>query len=195
MDHAALTAWFLLMFPLVYSPGPANTMFASNGALFGFRRSLPFMAGIDTSFVLQSLLVGFGLNEVLLHVPHAMLALKIAGIAYIAYLALGFFASAAARGLRETPCLNYRDGFIFTFLNPKAWVMQAMMFSQFLDAAQSAQRVLALTALLGVLNISGHVAWIRFGELALGRAEGWMTPQRQNLMFGAMLLLSIAFML
>ena len=39
---ATLTAWFLVMFPLVYSPGPANTLFASNGAKFGFRRQIGF---------------------------------------------------------------------------------------------------------------------------------------------------------
>lgn len=195
MDLPTLTAWFLLMFPLVYSPGPANTMFASNGALFGFRRSLPFMAGINTSFAIQSLLMGFGLNQMIHHLPHAMDILKIGGIAYILYLALGFLRNANAKSLKEIDCLSYMDGFILTFLNPKAWVMQAMMFSQFLNGVEETSlRVLQLTGLLAALNISGHMVWIAFGDMVLGSASHVLSARRQNLLFAAMLLLSIGFM-
>lgn len=194
MDAQTLTAWLLLMFPLVYSPGPANTLYASNGALFGFRRSLHFMAGVNISFFLQSLLVGFGLNGVLHSVPQALLGLKIAGIAYILWLAYGFLRNAKQGHLRDVECLTLQDGLLLTFCNPKAWVMQAMMFSQFLSPEHGPERVFMLSGLLAVLNLSGHCTWVMFGDLALGRAAHGLSARNQNLLFGLMLLGSVWFM-
>ena len=38
-------ALLIFLFPLAYSPGPGNTLFAANGAVFGFRATLPASAG------------------------------------------------------------------------------------------------------------------------------------------------------
>ena len=195
MDTPTATAWLFLMFPLVYSPGPANTLFASNSALFGFRKTLPFMMGINISFAAQSLLVGLGFNKFIEQFPYFLPTLKVFGILYIAWLAWGFFKSKKGMDLKDIKCLRIQDGLLLTFLNPKAWIMQIMMFSQFFTAEESAVRIIELTLLLSLLNLSGHAVWILFGDLVLGRATSLLTPHRQNLLFGTMLLLSIGLML
>ncbi|MBY0407791.1 MAG: LysE family translocator [Rickettsiales bacterium] len=190
-----LLAWFLVMFPLVYSPGPANTLFASNGAQFGLKRSMPFLTGIDIAFVLQSLLVGFGLSGVLVSFPWLLTAFRYAGIAYIAYLGCIFLRAAMKPNTPQPHCLSFTDGLVVTALNPKAWMMQVMMFSQFFDAADAVVSIVNLTFLLAILNVSGHVVWILFGSLLLGRATHSFSQSRQNLIFAAMLFGSIGFLL
>src|SRR5690606_7713378 len=79
----------LLAFAFVSSitPGPNNFMLLASGVNFGFRRSLPHMLGIGAGFVALLLAVGFGLGAVLTAYPQLHLALKIAGGAYLLYLA------------------------------------------------------------------------------------------------------------
>ena len=195
MTKEFLLAWFLVMFPLVYSPGPANTLFASNGAKFGFRRSMPFMTGIDIAFVLQSLLVGLGLSEMLLAFPQLLTIFRWLGIAYIAYLGASFMRTAMGQAAEQPHCLSFRDGMVVTALNPKAWVMQVMMFSQFFSPGDTWMAdVLTLTFLLSALNISGHVVWILFGSVLLSRATGRFSARHQNMLFAFMLFGSIAFL-
>lgn len=190
-----LFPWFLVMFPLVYSPGPANTLFASNGAAYGFRRSIPFMAGIDISFVLQSLAVGFGLSSVLVAYPQLFSLLRVFGVAYVAYLGCTFLYAAMAKTPETPNCLGFRDGLIVTAINPKAWVMQVMMFSQFFQPEHWVGSVLSLTFCLCLLNLTGHIVWICFGSLLLSRATHRFSLRHQNMVFSAMLFGSIVFLL
>lgn len=191
-----LTTWFLVMFPLVYSPGPANTLFASNGAQFGFKRSIPFLVGIDVAFVLQSLLAGFGISEMLVLFPGLFTLMRYLGIAYIAWLGCMFLGAAMSNKPQQPNCLSFWDGMVVTFINPKAWVMQIMMFTQFLEAGDAlASSVIQLTLLLSVLNISGHVVWILFGSVLLSRAAHAFSARMQNGMYAAMLFGSIYFLI
>lgn len=190
-----LLGWFMVMFPLVYSPGPANTLYAANGAQFGLRRTMPFMAGINLGFVLQSLLVGFGLSGVLLAYPPLLVGLRWLGVAYIIYLGCLFLRAAVGQGRQVAQCLTLRDGLILTAINPKAWVMQLMMFSQFLEPQTMTQSVFQLTAWLMLLNISGHVVWTLLGSVLLSRAAHRFSPRRQNLLFALMLFASVGFLL
>ncbi len=64
MNSSFFISWFAVMFPLVISPGPANVMFAASGAKFGIKKSIPLMIGIDLIFVVQSILIGFGLGTI-----------------------------------------------------------------------------------------------------------------------------------
>lgn len=195
MTNEFLIAWLLLMFPLVYSPGPANTLFATNGARFGFFPSLPFMTGINVAFVLQSLLVGFGLSRVLEAYPQLLAAFRLLGIAYIAYLGTVFLRAAFVPSRERDSCLTFLDGMVVTSVNPKAWVMQLMMFSQFYapDEPQSVG-VWTLTLLLSGLNISGHVVWTSLGSLLIARAGQSISLRHQNLFFALMLYGSIWFL-
>ncbi len=191
-----LTAWFMVMFPLVYSPGPANTLFASNGGQYGFRKSIPFMVGLDIAFVIQSVVVGLGIGGLLARFPQAFMLLRYAGIAYIAYLGFTFLKAALKEKHEQPECLNFWNGMIVTAINPKAWVMQLMMFSQFMDnGAGWLNSVANLTLLLSALNITGHVVWILFGSVLLSRSTTGFNPRMQNGMYSAMLFGSIYFLI
>ena len=60
MDENRFLLWFGMMFPLIFSAGPANVTMASLGARFGFLKSLPFISGINLIVLLHALMIGFG---------------------------------------------------------------------------------------------------------------------------------------
>jgi threonine/homoserine/homoserine lactone efflux protein len=79
----------IVLFSLVgsVSPGPSNFMLLASGTNFGFRRTVPQILGITIGFSSVLLAVGFGLGALLTAYPPLGLALKIAGGAYLLYLA------------------------------------------------------------------------------------------------------------
>ena len=83
----ALSALTLFVFVSSITPGPNNLMLLSSGTRFGFRRTIPHMLGIGVGFMVMIALVGLGLAQLFLLYPPLHLALKIASISYLLYLA------------------------------------------------------------------------------------------------------------
>ncbi len=77
--------FFGLMFPLVFSPGPANIVFAMSGIKQGVRGSIPLIIGVDLVFIIYSLLIGFGLGEILQLYPSLIFHTSIAWL-FVYYL-------------------------------------------------------------------------------------------------------------
>lgn len=71
----------------VGTPGPANMVLMAAGARYGFRASLPFVAGVALGKQLIIWPVGFGLMELAGTAPNLFAALKWACVAYICWLA------------------------------------------------------------------------------------------------------------
>lgn len=159
-------AWLAVMFPLVFSPGPANVVFALSGVKQGIKNSLPLIAGVDLVFIVYSLLIGFGLGEFLKAYPQFLIAIKLLGVAYLFYLAYKFIASSGTSDDgRGGKFYTFYDGVILQMLNPKCWAMLFLMFSLFLDGSfDNTTQVIYLVIMLAVLNISTHVIWVAAGS-------------------------------
>ncbi|QUJ69409.1 LysE family translocator (plasmid) [Photobacterium sp. GJ3] len=163
-----LFLWLGVMFPLVFSPGPANIVFAASGASVGVRRSLPLLFGIDSVFLVKSLIIGLGLGAFIEQYPMALQVLQCVGALYILYLAIGFLkTSLYAQGEAQKP-LGFVDGVLIQLLNSKGWLLVLLMFSLFSEKAHQEfgeQAIWVLVAWLAVLNISMHLVWIWAGGL------------------------------
>ncbi|WP_044419240.1 LysE family transporter [Halarcobacter anaerophilus] len=61
--------WLSVIFPLVFSAGPGNVLCAICGASNGFKKSIPFVLGLNLVYTLYSLLAGFGLAVILINYP------------------------------------------------------------------------------------------------------------------------------
>jgi len=82
-----LLALVTFAFVMTFTPGPNNIMLAASGVNFGFARTVPHMAGVSIGFVVLVLACGTGLGLVFAALPSLQLALKIAGAAYMLWLA------------------------------------------------------------------------------------------------------------
>ncbi|MES2257148.1 MAG: LysE family translocator [Pseudomonadota bacterium] len=125
----------LMSFAFVSSitPGPNNIMLTSSGIRFGFRRSIPHMLGITIGFGVLLALCAAGIGALVMAVPLLQTVLKIAGSAYLLYLAWQMRSMRFDRKVEQAQRpIGFVAAAVFQFCNPKAWIMAITGGSAFL---------------------------------------------------------------
>src|SRR6201989_3045412 len=88
MSHTLLIAFVVFAVVMFFTPGPNNIMLLSSGLTYGFRPTLPHVAGITIGFAFMVAAVGLGLGTVFIAYPVLQIILKYLGAAYLVYLAV-----------------------------------------------------------------------------------------------------------
>ncbi|KHD11663.1 hypothetical protein PN36_34720 [Candidatus Thiomargarita nelsonii] len=200
MEGKDIIIWFNMMFPLVFSIGPGNIMFASIGARFGFRKSIPFLMGFDATTLMLSIIIGYGGIKGINEHPSLFGYAKYLGAAYLVYLSYKFFRSSKyipEEDSNNIACApSFFDGVILQLLNFKSIVLIVLMYTVFLDrTVVEGGKVFLLSALLLVLAIVCHVVWIYSGYWLSKKFESDKFSQIQNYAFSIMLLFVALWML
>ena len=175
------------------SPGGATTLATASGANFGFRRSLPLIAGIAVGLASMAAAAAAGLAGLLLAMPSLQLVLKGIGSLYLLWLAWQL-------GRRGGPHLTagsvrpsgFVAGLWMLWHNPKAWAMTVGAAASFAALADGPVRLgLLLFAAFGAAATLSLSLWCMAG-LMLARL---LRDDRQwrivNATLGAMLALSV----
>lgn len=199
--------WFTLAaLVLVLTPGPNMIYCVSRTLCQGRRAGLVSLAGVLLGFIAHLLAAALGLTALLMAVPLAFDAIRLAGAAYLSWLAWQTVkpGGAAPFQMRALPVdstgVLLRTGFLTNLLNPKVALFYLSFLPQFIDPARGP--VLLQTLQLGAVQmaISGSVnALLVMGAGAvtafLSRSRGWLQAQRW-IMAGVLgaLALRIAFM-
>ncbi len=162
--------WPLLLFTAIATatPGGATVMAVASGACFGVLPSLPLVAGLGLGIGLMAAAAGSGLAALLLLWPAAQMALKLAGSAYLLWLAWRIARSGAPHQ-RETAPGGLLLGLVFTLQNPKAWTVTLGAAASFSGLAEGPASLAALLGLsFGSFGLLALSAWCMAGG-ALGR--------------------------
>ena len=88
MSNSLLPAFILFAAVMFFTPGPNNIMVMSSGLTYGFRRTLPHIAGVTIGFAFMVGAVGLGFGTIFIAFPVLQVFLKYAGAAYLVYLAV-----------------------------------------------------------------------------------------------------------
>ncbi|WP_175795821.1 LysE family translocator [Burkholderia anthina] len=140
----------LMLFVIVSTgtPGGATTLATVSGAHFGYRRSLPMMAGIAAGLASMAAAAAAGLGCVLLALPALQLAMKVLGSLYLLWLAvrIGRGGKPGLDTAVQRP-QRFVSGVWMLWHNPKGWVMTLGAAASFAELASGPVR---LGALLGV---------------------------------------------
>lgn len=154
------------------TPGPNNMMLLASGVNFGFRRTVPHMLGIGFGFASLLLGVGFGLGALLAAFPALHLALKIAGGAYLLFLA---WRIATSRTLAQAGSVSQPMSFpaaaAFQWVNPKAWVMAVTAMAIYTSREAPVLSVLLVAAAFALVNLPSVSVWAGFGTAL----RGWLS--------------------
>jgi len=128
-----LPAFFIYVLTTTFTPGPNNLLAMSNGLHTGFKRTMRFLGGIFTGFILVMLICGL-VNFVLLSLlPSIKLWLNLLGAGYMLYLA--YYVMTAKPHNDEEPYqgLNtFKAGFSMQFINLKGILYGVTVFSNFI---------------------------------------------------------------
>jgi len=190
-------ALIAFLFPLAYSPGPGNLFFAANGARFGLAATLKANFGYHLATWLVTAALGLGFIAALDRFPGIFLILKGAGSLYVLWLAWKLFRSGVLQGHETARPASFWDGIILLVLNPKAYVIIALMFTQFLPESDTVRifAVLLITTIFTLNNFIAFVVWTLIGDQIASRFRSPDSAKRLNALFGALLALVAVWML
>jgi threonine/homoserine/homoserine lactone efflux protein len=189
-----LTSQELMLFALaalllVLTPGPNMVYCVSRSLTQGPRAGLLSLAGVLAGFGVHLLAASLGLTALLAAVPMAFDAIRIAGAAYLLWLAWqavkpGGTAPFEARDLpHDTPRKLFLMGFMTNLLNPKVAMFYLSFFPQFLHPERGQWLLQSLSLGAVQITISGLVnaLLVLFAArvaLFMNRSQGWMRAQR-----------------
>ncbi|WP_084395689.1 LysE family translocator [Henriciella aquimarina] len=191
-------ALIVFLFPLAYSPGPGNMFFAANGARFGPAATVPASLGYHVATLLVTLAIGFGFETTLERSPIVFQAIKWAGSAYVLYLAWKLFRASAIDTVGEARPAGVWGGAVLLLLNPKAYVIIALMFSQFLEAAAASGKLLAVGWISSVFTLNNLLAftlWTLLGGQIAALFRDEARAHLLNRVFGSVLALVALWMM
>ncbi|MFD1841248.1 LysE family translocator [Paracidovorax cattleyae] len=190
----AFTPQELLLFAfaalvLVLTPGPNMVYCVSRSLTQGPRAGLLSLAGVVAGFGVHLLATALGLSALLVAVPLAFDVLRIAGAAYLLWMAWqavkpGGSAPFEARDLpHDGPRKLVLMGFLTSALNPKVAMFYVSFFPQFLHPERG--QWLAQTFTLGALQIGisalVNALLVLFAARVarfLHRSAAWVRAQR-----------------
>lgn len=177
-------ALLLFLTPLAWSPGPGNMFFAALGARDGFAATLPANAGYHAATFIVTLAVGFGFAAISHSAPGLMKMIGLAGAAYVLRIAWKIARSGAASGAGEARSATFTDGALLLVLNPKAWLIIALMFSQFAAGSPAAIVVVWIATVFTLNNLVAFSVWTLAGDAMARLARSDIHARRMNVAFG-----------
>ena len=190
MPHfASWLAFALIALGMVLTPGPNMIYLVSRSICQGPLAGLVSLGGVALGFLVYMLSAALGITALLIAVPYAYDALRIAGALYL----LGLAWQAVRPGgrspfqVRDLPRDGARRlfamGFVTSLLNPKVAVLYLSLLPQFIDPkigdVLGQSLILGLTQIAISVTVNATIA-LMAGSIAvfLAGRPAWMTVQR-----------------
>ena len=193
MSNPLLLAFIVFAAVMYFTPGPNNIMVLSSGLTYGFRPTIPHIAGITFGCAFMVAAVGLGFGTIFVAYPLLQTILKYAGAAYLVYLAAAIALSkpvAPGKHDGRRP-MTFWGAVLFQWVNVKGWVMVIGTITAYACIASFPWNIaiqVALCLLLGVVSTS---IWTLSGS----SLSSLMTSQRSvrvfNILMAALLLASL----
>jgi len=164
MELAQLIAFNLTLLAALASPGPAMLVALRTTLVSGRRAGILLGLGLGTAAAVWTLLALMGLNVIFILFPWAYLVLKLIGAAYLIYLAISIWRSAATPLDTSLPGVKkhqFLRGMLVNLSNPKSMLFASavlvVIFPRDLALADKA------------LIVANHmmVEWIAYAGFAL----------------------------
>ena len=165
---------------LVLTPGPVWIYLIGRTLAQGRRAGYFSLLGVLAGVVLHVLLAALGLSVLLLAVPFAFDAIKLAGAAYLLWLAFSTLRGGGmkfeAQALPAVPDrVLLRQGFIASTLNPKVAVFYLSLFPQFIEPG--AGNVFAQSLVLGIVHIAISAVFDALLVTIAGALAAWFATR------------------
>ena len=165
----------LLLF-LFITPGPPRVVIVSHTINYGLKRSVWTAVGDVSANALQATLVTFVIGSLLIDNPKIFTYLKWIGILYILYLAYETFTLKTKKIGTENKTSKsifsfFRDGFLVAGLSPKALLVFATIFIQFINFNENVfAQFLILTLTWVILDFTSLMVY----GFAAGKIATWL---------------------
>jgi cysteine/O-acetylserine efflux protein len=175
-----------------FTPGPNNISSAAIGMRLGFTRTLPYIAGITTGFLVLMLAAGL-LTDLASQVYRGALPwFRWIGAAYMAWLAVSLFLP-SRHGTDEPRARNagFRSGLLLQIVNPKVILYALTIYSAFHQLIAGTLLTLVLSSFgLALLGCASTSLWALLGDVFSRLLKGRVAMLVFNAVMALLLLLS-----
>lgn len=196
MDLSSLALFAGVYFLAVASPGPGIAALVARALSSGFRRSLPFAAGIAAGDLVWFTLSALGLSVLMQSFHGVFVAIKYAGCAYLVYLAVKAWTAPAgapkpAAAARGEGLRLFLGGLALTLGNPKVMVFFLSILPLVIDLDALTPLAFVEVAALIAPIISGTLAAYAYAAdrarrlVDNPRAMRWINRVTGGVMLGA----------
>jgi threonine/homoserine/homoserine lactone efflux protein len=193
MSQPLLLAFVVFAAVMFFTPGPNNIMLLSSGLTYGFRPTLPHIAGITVGFAFMVGAVGLGLGTIFIAYPVLQTILKYAGVAYLIYLAVAIAMSdpvAPEQDNRRGP-MTFWGAAMFQWINAKGWVMVIGTITAYAAIAAYPWNIAIQVGLSLILGALSCTAWALFGSSLRPILTSRKTVRTFNVVMALLLLASL----
>ncbi|MGC9378226.1 LysE family translocator [Streptomyces sp. MH13] len=174
---------------MVLTPGPNMIYLVSRSITQGRRAGMVSLGGVALGFMVYLIAANLGLSVVFIAVPELYVGLKLAGAAYLAYLAWnalkpgGISVFSPQDVPHDSPRKLFTMGLMTNLLNPKIAIMYVSLIPQFinLDEGHVLLQGLVLGSIQIVVSVAVNLAIVlAAGTIAvfLSRRPSWLKVQR-----------------
>lgn len=196
LSQRLLFAFVAFVFVMFFTPGPNNIMLMSSGLTYGFRRTLPHMAGVTLGFAFMIASVGVGLGTIFVAYPVLETVLKYAGAAYLVYLAVVLAMSGpptaekAQKAQRRGP-MTFWGAAMFQWVNGKGWVVVIGTITAYAAIAHFPWNIVIQTVVSLSVGTASTVAWALFGSALRPVRNSARSVRVFNIVMAVLLLASL----
>ncbi|MFT4185315.1 MAG: LysE family translocator [Rhizobium sp.] len=180
MPHlTSMIAFALIALGMVLTPGPNMIYLVSRSISQGPAAGLISLGGVACGFLFYMLSAAFGITAFVLAVPFAYDALRLAGAAYLAWLAWNALkpGGRSAFQLRDLPKDSTRRlftmGLVTSLLNPKIAVLYLSLLPQFIDPAVGS--IFMQSVIFGFVHIAVSLTFNSIFALTAGSVALFFT--------------------
>ncbi|HEX2215670.1 MAG TPA: LysE family translocator [Xanthobacteraceae bacterium] len=191
--HDNLAGLILFAFVGAFTPGPNNLMVMASGTIFGFRPTIPHILGVTVGFALMLVAFGLGLASFFQAFPAVHYWVRIAGAAYLLYLAwrIATAGSPTADESVRRP-LSFLEAALFQWLNIKALTLAVGVVTAFTTVGGNLLFELALiVTIFTAATLATLVTWCLFGMGIKRLLSSSRALRITNLVLAALLALSV----
>lgn len=185
----------LLAFVLVatISPGGATALATASGASFGYARSLPLISGIAGGLGTMAAFAALGLSRVLIAFPELQILMRVAGTAYLLWLALRLLRQQApAAGSHALKPRGMAAGVWLVWHNPKGWAITTSASAAYVGLTRDPTYLAILLGLsFSAMAIFSLSAWCLAGQTIGKKLKTELQWRLLNGTLAAILVLSI----
>lgn len=197
MDYAVLVSFAVTSLVLAAAPGPDILFVLAQSAQSGARSGLAVVAGLMIGCLIQTAAAAAGLAAVVAASPVLFWAIRLAGAAYLLYLAWGAWNAPTASDSRTAQPLDYgallKRGVIMNVTNPKVQIFFLAFFPQFATKGASGLQMALEMSLLGVIfTLSAFLVMSACALFAGALADKIRSPSVQRVLNKASALIFVS---
>ncbi len=176
------------------TPGGATALAAASGTHFGFKSSLPLLLGISLGLASVVGTVAAGLAALIRSAPVLELGLRVAGSAYLLFLAwnIGRLGAPVMKPDASAAPMRFLTGLLLLWLNPKAWAVAVAAAAAYSGLAASPLGLaLLLSIVFGTAAVLSVSAWCAGGMWLARRLRTERQWRAVNIVLALLLAASI----